>query len=623
VILDKLFTRAEAINLAHPGDPMLIEWLGIGQETAAGVVVTESSALNYSAVYSAVKTISETIGGLDRAVYMVEENGDSQVLKSHAVTDLINVTPNENMTPIVFWETLQAYLLLWGNAFAEIERDRLGDPIALWPRHPSRVSIQRLPSGSLVYAVRPPNDEPGDPDIVKAIDMLHVPCMGTGEVGMSVVGYARESLGLGIAGERLGGAFFGNGMKPGGILKLAKPTTRERKKKIAEDWKREFGGAANTGKLAVLDHDSDYTQIGIPPDDAQFLQTREFQLQEVCRWFRISPTKLMDFSRATFSNIEEINKQFASETISPWAAKWAQECRRKLLPENERSNHVVRHDLSKLVEGDLDTLTQIFSRGRQWGWYSINDVRRNLGENTIGKKGDEYLTPQNMQPVEDIPEVDQSDGPIEPEKEKAELLGTVGGMTGAVEVLTAVGQGLITHDAAVQMFMLFFAISKEEAEKLVQIPANVGETHKDKGEEADIEILEKDANDVARSHIRSVRDEFQALRNELLDLRKSHHEMKEELVAAIHAKYMRKQCAELRKAAGKNGNLLSHMDRYLQNLEGKLRAELETVTPTAETAAAAHVKESRESLLQALECQPEELVERLTVLGQKWSIRYA
>jgi len=234
VILDKLFeSRAEAINLTHPGDPGLIELFGIGQDTAAGITVTERTALNYSAVYSAVKCIAETIGGLDRAVYEIADNGDSELLASHPVTELINLSPNDNMTPAVFWETLQSYLLLWGNAYAEIERDRVGDPVALWPIDSSRVTIQRVNGNRLAYSVRSATDSMEPPKTLLAKDVLHVPCMGTGEVGVSVISYARESLGVGLGAERFGGAFFGNGAKVGGLLKWARPATRERKKKIA------------------------------------------------------------------------------------------------------------------------------------------------------------------------------------------------------------------------------------------------------------------------------------------------------------------------------------------------------------------------------------------------------
>ncbi len=554
MILDRLWgeTRAEAINLTHPGDHALVELFGLGQDTTAGITVTESNALNYSAVYGSIKCIAETIGGLDRAVYLIAKNGDSELLGDHGVTELINLQPNANMTPSVFWETLQAYLLLWGNSFAEIERNRLGEPIALWPRHPSRVQVQRLDNGRLSYVVHPPAEESGPAKMVLAADMLHVPCMGTGEVGVSVVSYARESLGLGMASERFGGAFFGNGAKVGGLLQLSRPATKERKAQIAEDWKREFGGPRNASRLAVIDHDSTYTQIGIPPDDAQFLETRQFQIQEVCRWFRISPTKLMDFTHATFSNIEEINKQFAAETILPWATKWAQECRRKLLSENERKDHVVRHDISKLIEGDLDTLTQIFSRGRQWGWYSINDIRRKLGENTIGEAGDDYLSPANM------------------------------------------------------------VIAGEEAE---EVDPQAQQT-------PDPDEADADGEQPSRASSEAIRGEFQSLRDEITGLRRVQHEMREELVAAIHAKFARKAAAELRKAGGKS-NPLAHMDRYLTNLEPKLRAELETVTADATASAAVHVFESRHSLLAALECQPDQLAARLDDLAAVWIKKYS
>lgn len=665
MILDRLWggeTRAEAINLTHPGDHALVELFAIGQDTTSGVVVTENNALNYSAVYGAVKCIAETIGGLERAVYMIAENGDSELLSDHQTTRLINLEPNENMTPSVFWETLQGYLLLWGNAFAEIERNRLGEPVALWPRHPSRVQIQRMASGRLSYVVNPPAEESGQAKTVLAADMLHVPCMGTGEVGVSVVSYARESLGLGMASERFGGAFFGNGAKVGGLLQLSRPATKERKIQIAEDWKREFGGPRNASRLAVIDHDSTYTQIGIPPEDAQFLETRQFQVQEVCRWFRISPTKLMDFTHATFSNIEEINKQFAAETILPWAIKWAQECRRKLLPENERTNHVVRHDISKLIEGDLDTLTQIFSRGRQWGWYSINDIRRKLGENTIGEAGDDYLQPANMMvageemdpQAQQTPEPGQAGANGQQQARSSEEFRSLN---------FCFGKGLSALvNSATRMNSISAEGFDEDITELVELeiieqldgyPPRY--RWHPKMRDIDIDMLrigipiipparrknvadcqyhtwaellnaklrgEGDSQQPAQGGSEAIRDEFQALRDEITSLRRVQHEMREELVAAIHAKFARKAAAELRKAAVKS-NPLAHMDRYLTNLEPKLRAELETVTADATAAAATHVFESRHTLLAALECQPEQLMARLDELGAAWIKQYS
>jgi HK97 family phage portal protein len=230
--------------------------------------------------------------------------------------------------------------------------------------------------------------------------MIHVPGMGfDGLTGYSVVSMARDCLGLGLATERFGSTFFGNGGHPSGILTYEHKLNEQARKNAAESWQLAHGGPDRSNKVAILDWGAKYTPISCPPEDAQFLQTREFNVLEVARWYNLPPHMLRSLEGQNRSTLEQQAIEFVVYSLQPWLIRWEQELRRKLLKPREQKRLFFHHNREPLLVGDVLSRFKAYALGRQWGWYSINDIRRKENENPIGPEGDVYLSPVNMVPA--------------------------------------------------------------------------------------------------------------------------------------------------------------------------------------------------------------------------------
>jgi len=355
-------------------------------------------------VWSAVGQISSTVASLPLKLYKRLPDGGKEPYAGHKLYELLHDNPNSEMTSFIFRETLQAHLLTWGNAYAEIERDGAGRPVALWPIPPDRVDPFRDSRDRLVYRVR--GDKLGDM-VIPASDMLHLPGLGfDGLKGYSVVHMARESLGLGLAAERFGGTFFGNGSTFGGFLSHPARLSPEARQNIEASLARHQGPTRAHRILLLQENMSFVERKGVPPNDAQFLETRTFQIQEVARWFKISPYKLGDLSRATFSNIEHQAIEYYTDTIRPWLVRWEQELDRKLIAPLERRQQFTGFVIEGALRGDVASRYSAYAVGRQWGWLSADDVRSLENMNPLPSgQGGIYLLPQNMVPADRIGEI--------------------------------------------------------------------------------------------------------------------------------------------------------------------------------------------------------------------------
>jgi HK97 family phage portal protein len=396
--------RSFRIDPKNAKDPALAR-LFDGGPVAAGVHVNNWNALTYSAVWSAVGQISSTVASLPLKFYKRLPDGGKEAYVSHRLYELLHDNPNPEMTSFIFREMLQAHVLTWGNAYAEIERDGASRPVALWPIPPDRCDPVRDEAGRLAYRVRGVG---GFRDVViPAMDMLHVPGLGfDGMEGYSVIEKARESFGLGLAAERFGATFFGNGSTFGGFLSHPARLSPEARQNLQESLKK-HEGPSKAHRILLLQEGMTYLERkGIPPNDAQFLQTREFQIQEVARWFRISPYKLGDLSRATFSNIEHQAIEYYTDTIRPWLVRWEQEINRKLVSPLERRQQFAAFVIEGALRGDVHSRYSAYAVGRQWGWLSADDVRELENMNPLPRgQGRIYLLPQNMVPADRIGEI--------------------------------------------------------------------------------------------------------------------------------------------------------------------------------------------------------------------------
>jgi HK97 family phage portal protein len=384
-------------------DPELVRLFG-GGSTSAGVTVNEYTALNYSAVWAAVNLIASQIASLPLILYKRLPNGGKERFSSHQTYRLLHDEWNPEMASMTARETLMGHVLTWGNGYAEIERDRVGRPVALWPLLPNQVTPFRDESKRLQYRV----STPGVPDVtIPAGDMLHIAGLGfDGLVGYSPIYMARESLGLGIAAQRFGSSFFSNGATLSAVLEHPGELGEDGTKNLRESIEAVHQGVSKAHRLLILEEGMKYQKFGVEPDSAQFLETRQFEVTEVARWFNIPPHKLRDLMRATFSNIEQQSIEFVTDTLRPWLIRWEQEINRKLISRSERNIQYVEHLVEGLLRGDTASRYAAYAVGRQWGWLSADDIRDLENMNPLPNgQGKIYLVPLNMTPADRIGEV--------------------------------------------------------------------------------------------------------------------------------------------------------------------------------------------------------------------------
>jgi phage portal protein, HK97 family len=308
------------------------------------------------------------------------------------------------MSSFIFRETLMTHLLLWGNAYAQIIRNGKGEVVALYPLMPNKMQVDRDENGELYYIYTRSSDEAKTMDGVTVYltprDVLHIPGLGfDGLVGYSPIAMAKNAIGLSIATEEYGAKFFANGAAPSGVLEH--PGTIKDPSRLRENWNSTFGGSANSGKVAVLEEGMKYTPISISPEQAQFLETRKFQIDEIARIFRVPPHMVGDLEKSSFSNIEQQSLEFVKYTLDPWVIRWEQSLSRALLNEDEKRKYFFKFNLEGLLRGDYESRMSGYAVARQNGWMSANDIREleNMDKISAEDGGDLYLINGNMLPL--------------------------------------------------------------------------------------------------------------------------------------------------------------------------------------------------------------------------------
>jgi HK97 family phage portal protein len=389
-----------ATPLSGPAD-WLYEAFG-GTPTDAGIAVSPKSSLKFSAVYSCVNILSQSIAQVPWDVY--KRTGDRQrdVARNRAEHYLLHSEPNGKQTSYFFRVCLMASALLHGNGYAELVRDGA-----------TRVkSIRFLPSMAVTVCEHPSEDRlvyritecDGSQRDVDGSDIIHIPCLSLdGCAGMSPIQQHRQGIALALAAEKMGSAFFGNGSRPSGLLYAEGPLKEEQRKQIAEAWQKAYGSAGNTGKTPLLSGGVKWQQLTIPPDDAQFLQTREFQVQEIARIFRV-PTILLGVhdKASTYASAEQFFLSFVKFTLVPWAQSIEQEFNRKLFPNDETL--YCKLDLNGLMRGDSTARAAFYKAMFDTASISSNDIRELEDLNPI-EGGDRYFVQQNLMPVDMVDEV--------------------------------------------------------------------------------------------------------------------------------------------------------------------------------------------------------------------------
>ena len=374
--------------------------------SAAGKRVNERSAMQMTAVYSCVRILAEAVAGLPLNLYRYLPDGGKEKSFDHPLYRLLHDEPNPEMSSFVFRETLMTHLLLWGNAYAQIIRNGKGEIIALYPLMPNKMTVDRDDNGQLYYRYSHSSDESptmsGSNVILKPSDVLHIPGLGfDGLVGYSPIAMAKNAIGMAIACEEYGAKFFANGAAPGGVLEH--PGTIKDPARVRESWQTTFGGSGNSNKIAVLEEGMKYTPIGISPEQAQFLETRKFQINEIARIFRVPPHMVGDLEKSSFSNIEQQSLEFVKYTLDPWVIRWEQSIMRTLLSADEKALYFVKFNLEGLLRGDYASRMSGYATARQNGWMSANDIREleNLDRIPADEGGDLYLINGAMTKLQD------------------------------------------------------------------------------------------------------------------------------------------------------------------------------------------------------------------------------
>ena len=393
--IKQYFKRGMSLTDPKAWDQSL--WNLIGSQSLSGEKVTESTALTYSAVWCAVNLISGTIASLP--LHLMQRKGERKRLADDRLMyQVMHDQANPYMTALVCREVLMAHVLTWGNGYAEIVRNGYGEVMELWPVPPHRVKPE-MRAGGLVYRVRLDQH----PEVILPADkMLHVHGLGyDGFVGYSPVSIARKSLGLGMAMETFGARYFGNGTHLGAIVSHPGKLSQQAHDNLQTSLVNAYSGLGNTHKLLLLEEGMSVQKYGIPPNDSQFLESRQFQIPEVARWFNLPPHKLKDLTRSSFSNIESEQISFVTDSILPWLVRLEAAYNTQLLTAGDRGDYgrgrlYYKHSVEGLLRGDNASRASFYQTMWNIGAMSVNEIREKEDLDPVAG-GDEHFVPMNMQ----------------------------------------------------------------------------------------------------------------------------------------------------------------------------------------------------------------------------------
>lgn len=385
-----------AVSPLHPRDPALAALFGFGAQSAAGTTVTADTALTSVTVFRCVRVISETIGQLPLILYKRGTEGKRSRAETHKLSKILRLKPNRFQTPFEWKTMMEAHRTLRGNAYSEVISSPMASVAELMPLHPDRVTPFWANNGTRAYRYQDPKK--GE-RIILSGEMFHL--MGhprpDGLAGMSVVELNRNAIGLDLAQQEQAGRLIKNGMVIPGVLKTDKALTDTALKNLRGSLENHTG-ARNTGSPLILEQGLDWKQMGLTMADAEFLASRKFSVTDIARMFNVPPHMVGDLDRATFTNIEHQTLGFVKFSMMQLATSWEEAIGRDCLSESEQDRYFAEFLFDALLRGDLASRVAAYVKGIQWGWLSVNDVRRMENMDPI-EGGDVYLQPSNMIPV--------------------------------------------------------------------------------------------------------------------------------------------------------------------------------------------------------------------------------
>ena len=362
----------------------------------SGEKVDEQSAMQISTVYACVRLLAETVAALPLHLYRYTDGGKGKESAfDHPLYRILYRQPNDEMSSFIWRETMMTHLLLWGNAYSQIIRDGRNNVLGLYTLLPENVEVDRDEQGQLYYIYHAYTDEvPGEQNqdiYFRKDEILHIPGLGfNGLVGFSPIAMMKNSLGTTLAVEKYGASFFKNGAQPSGVLEH--PGVLKDPQKIRDNWTAVYGGANNAHRVAVLEEGMAYKAISLPPEDSQFLSTRQFGVEEICRIFRVPPHMVQSLEHATFSNIEHQSIDFVVHTLTPWLVRFEQAIIKDLLLEEEQDVLFPKFNVDGLLRGDYQSRMNGYATGISNGFLSPNDIHRleNMDLIPAEEGGDDY-----------------------------------------------------------------------------------------------------------------------------------------------------------------------------------------------------------------------------------------
>jgi HK97 family phage portal protein len=380
-------------SLVTPGQPLGYTQVYTGTMSDTGLYISPQMAMTCTTVNACVQAIATEIAKLPWNVISEEGTGRT-IADEHPLHHLLRREANPDMSALAWKELMCMSAALTGNGFSLIERGADGRPTALWYLRPDLMSVIRLGNGQIAYIYSGSEGE----QVFTPFDIFHLAWLSPdGVLGYSPISLARQAIGLAIAQETFGASYFRNASRPGGALVSDRELTDEALQRIRESWESRMRGMHAAGSVAILEGGLKWQPMSLSPEDSQWLQSREFQREEICAIFRVPPSVIGIGAKTSYASAEQANREWVGQCLSSWAARLEAEAQRKLLRRDEAFTTEISFDA--LQKPDLMTRYQTFSIARQFGFLSVNEIRSELGMAGIGEQGDEYLKPTNMVPA--------------------------------------------------------------------------------------------------------------------------------------------------------------------------------------------------------------------------------
>lgn len=399
-----MFLRTLFEERAHPSQDTewyrLLYGLDAPFTTTSGATVTEERAVELTAVWSAITQIAASIASLPLHLYKRLAKGKSKA-NNHPLYNTMHMKPNPEQTSMIFRECQAGQLLVWGNSYAEIERDGAGQVMALWPLLSKHVEIHRMPEG-LIYKYQPPELKP---EFLRRDQVLHIVGFSAqGLMGYNPIMKQKEAIGLGMALNEYAGRFFSNGARPSAVLEHPMQLSQEAQDRLRTNWNKIHQGLSRSHRVAILEEGMKLHEFGFSAAEAQSLESRKFTISDIARIWNMPPHMLKDLDRATFSNIAHQGEDFVRYCLNPWLVRTEQCYTTQLLSEKDQKKYFFEHTVEGLLRGTIQDRYSVYATGRQWGILSINDCREKENMNPVDG-GDVYMVPLNMIPADQVGQV--------------------------------------------------------------------------------------------------------------------------------------------------------------------------------------------------------------------------